>query len=171
MRRDAVNLDSGKWFKRLTKTGRPQFVLIPRQALDYLRQLPHEGDYFFMGVYGRPLQRESARKVWATLRRDLGMADVQLLDFRRTLASYLYTEIRADELTAKAVLNHYDGRPVAVYTRLNYDRLAEIIQQYADWIWQLHPQGGSHAQGVFSFDRGDHHRRHTDQRHDMVSPR
>lgn len=29
--------------------------------------------------------------------------------------------------------------PVAVYTSLNYDRLAAIIQQYADWIWQLMP--------------------------------
>jgi len=67
------------------------------------------------------------------------MPDVQLLDFRRTFVSYLCTEIKADDLTAKAVLNHYDGRPVAVYTRLNYDRLATIIQACADWIWQLKP--------------------------------
>lgn len=67
------------------------------------------------------------------------MQSVQLLDFRRTLATFLYNEIKADDLTAKAVLNYYDARPVAVYTSLNYDRLAAIIQQYADWIWQLMP--------------------------------
>ena len=137
MRREDVDLSTGKWLKRFTKNCRMQYTLIPRQALDYLRVLPVDGQYFFMGVYGRPMQRESARKVWSVFREDLRMPDVQLLDFRRTLASYLYTEIKADDLTAKAVLNHYDGRPVAVYTRLNYDRLAGIIQEYADWIWAL----------------------------------
>jgi len=73
------------------------------------------------------------------------------LNFRRTLASYLYTEIRADELTAKAVLNHYDGRPVAVYTRLNYDRLAEIIQAYADWVCKLAPHESVKAQAQLDF--------------------
>lgn len=142
MRRDAVNLETGKWFKRFTKNGRPQYVLIARQALTYLRRLPVEGDYFFMGCYGHALHPESPRKIWAAFRADLGLHDLQLLDFRRTLASYLYTEIKADDLTSKAVLNHYDGRPVAIYTRLNYDRLAAIIQAYADWIWTLYPQGG-----------------------------
>lgn len=151
MRRDAVDLESGKWFKRLTKNGRPQYVLIPRQARALLCRLPNEGDYFFVGAYRRPLQPESARKVWARFRTDLRLLDVQLLDFRRTLASYLYTEIKADELTAKAVLNHYDGRPVAVYTRLNYDRLAEIIQAYADWVCTLAPGDVSKGQEQLDF--------------------
>lgn len=137
MKRADVDLNTGKWFKRFTKTGRPQFTLIPRQALELLRKLPVKSDYFFTGHYGRPMQRESLRKVWGVLRSDLRMPDVQLLDFRRTLASYLYTEVKADDLTVKAVLNHYDGRPVAIYTRLNFDQIAELIQRYADWIWAL----------------------------------
>lgn len=137
MRRDAVDLTTGKWFKQITKNGRPQYTLIPRQALVYLDRLPVEGEYFFMGTNGRPLVREAARKIWGALRQDLRMTDVQLLDFRRTLASYLYAEVKADDLTAKAVLNHYDGRPVAIYTRLNFDQIAGLIQQYADWVWAL----------------------------------
>ena len=137
MKRADVDLNTGKWFKRFTKNGRPQFTLIPTQALALLRKLPVKGDYFFMGHYGRPIQRESIRRIWGSLRDDLKMPDVQLLDFRRTLASYLYTEIKADDLTVKAVLNHYDGRPVAIYTRLNFDQIAELIQRYADWIWAL----------------------------------
>ena len=143
MRRADVDLTTGKWHKRYTKNGRQQYTLIPTQALEFLRALPVQGDYFFMGNYGKPLQRESARKIWSVFREDLKMPDVQLLDFRRTLASYLYTEVKADDLTAKAVLNHYDGRPVAVYTRLAYDRLAAIIQQYADWVWSLRTQSAS----------------------------
>lgn len=137
MRRDAVDLTTGKWFKQITKNGRPQYTLIPRQALVYLDRLPVDGGYFFMGAGGRPMVREAARKIWGALRQDLRMTDVQLLDFRRTLASYLYTEVKADDLTAKAVLNHYDGRPVAIYTRLNFDQIAALIQQYADWVWAL----------------------------------
>lgn len=137
MRRTDVDLSTGKWFKQVTKNGRPQYTLIPRQALTYLDRLPVEGAYFFMGTNGRPICREAARKIWSALREDLQVPDLQLLDFRRTLASYLYSEVKADDLTAKAVLNHYDGRPVAIYTRLNFDQIAGLIQQYADWVWAL----------------------------------
>jgi len=138
MRWDAVEWTTGKWFKRYTKNKRPQYVLIPRQAVALLLQLPRAGEFVFPGHYNRPLQPGSAAKAWAIFRKDSKLPkDLQLLDFRRTLASYLYTEIHADDLTAKAVLNHYDARPVAIYTRLNYDRLAGILQQYADWVWSL----------------------------------
>ncbi len=129
--------EHGRWLKKYTKNKRPQFVMIPSQALYYIRSLPREGEYVFMGQYGHHLQEGSARKVWGRVRKELGMPDLQLLDFRRTLASYLYNEIEADDLTAKAVLNHYDGRPVAIYTRLAVEKIGEIIQAYADWIWNL----------------------------------
>lgn len=90
-----------------------------------------------MGHYGQPLSTDAPRKIWERFRVQIGLERIQLLDFRRTLSTYLYTEIKADDLTAKAVLNHYDGRPVAIYTRLNYDKLGEIIQAYADWLWRL----------------------------------
>jgi len=139
MRRDCVNLETGKWFKGQTKTGRPQFMPIPIRALIYLRMLPVEGDYFWMGAYGRPLQVQSARKVWQRFRLHLNMPDVWLLDFRRTLASYLYMQQKADDTLVKAVLNHYDPRPVAIYTRLDYDFLKEVMERYAEWIWSLKP--------------------------------
>jgi integrase len=139
MRRDSVNLHTGKWFKETTKSGRPQYMHIPARALTFLQALPVEGEYFFMGFYGKPLQPASARKVWARFRLHLDMPDVWLLDFRRTLASYLYMQVKADDLTVKAVLNHYDPRPVAIYTRLDYDYLKEVMEAYAEWIWKLKP--------------------------------
>ncbi len=139
MRWADVDLQTGKWLKRYTKNGKAQYILIPRQALGFIKRLPRTSPYVFPGENGQPLQSGSARRMWQRFRKDLKMEDVQLLDFRRTLASYLYTEIKADDLTSKAVLNHYDGRPVAVYTRLNYDQLAGIVQQYADWVWKLAP--------------------------------
>lgn len=146
MRRDAVD-QTGKWFKQKTKNGRPQYILIPRQAMAYLQKIPADGEYFFMGHYGKPLCTDAPRKIWEKFRKEIGLDRIQLLDFRRTLATYLYSEIKADDLTAKAVLNHYDGRPVAIYTRLNYDKLSEIIQAYADWLWSLGQSCGDEILG------------------------
>jgi integrase len=139
MKRDDVT-PSGKWTKYKTKTGRPQVVHVPHIVMEYLRALPHEGEYFFMGKYGHPLKPESARKTWRRFSDALGMRDVWLLDFRRTLASYCFMEIEGcSELTIKGLLNHYDSRPLAVYTRLSYDYLAEIIEKFSLWIWKLKP--------------------------------
>jgi len=142
MRRDAVD-PYGKWTKTKTKKGRPHVIHIPTQALSLLQALPVEGDYFFMGHYGQPLSPCAVRKIWNRYRTDLKLNDLWLLDFRRTIATYLYRVLKVDDLTAKAVLNHYDSRPVAVYTRLDYDYLATIIQGYADWI-MAHKQGGQY---------------------------
>lgn len=131
---------SGRWTKYKTKTGRVQVVHIPRIVMQYLQALPHEGEYFFMGAYGRPLQPESAHKIWRRFSVHIGLGDVQLLDFRRTLASWCYMEIPGcSELTVKGLLNHYDSRPLAIYTRLSYDYLAGIIERFSQWIWALKP--------------------------------
>ena len=139
-----LDLITGKWTKPTTKNDRKQTVPIPTQAIQVLRlhaaasidrysgRLP---EYVFQGHYGRPLLPESARKIWAGFRRDLKMEEIWLLDFRRTLASYLYMHVKADDTLIKAILNHYDSRPCAVYTRLNFDFLAPIMQGYADWVW------------------------------------
>jgi integrase len=133
MRRDDVS-PYGKWTKRTTKNGRPHTVHVPQQALERLQSLPDEGPYFFMGQYGHPLTEGAVRKIWTRWRAELGLQDLWLLDYRRTLATYLYRVMKVDDLTAKAILNHYDSRPVAIYTRLDYEYLATIIQGYADWI-------------------------------------
>jgi integrase len=134
MRRSAVSL-TGKWIKHTTKNGRPHTIYIPRQAMEALATLPVHGEYYFTGHYDRPLTPGAARRIWTRWRTGLQLHDLWLLDFRRTLASYLYRIQKVDDLTAKAVLNHYDGRPVAIYVRLDYDYLAGMLQSYADWVW------------------------------------
>src|SRR3990167_7997675 len=143
-----LDLVVGKWTKLNTKNGRIHVVPLPTQALAALRRMPNTSGYVFTGAYGRPLRPGSARKIWGRFRADLKMPDIWLLDFRRTLASYLYTVIKADDLLVKAMLDHYDSRPCAVYTRLSFDYLAPIIQGYADWVCRLSPiltqQGHDH---------------------------
>lgn len=158
MRVTDIDLSTGKWIKPDTKTGKPHTIYLPTQVrvllAAHLSNRPVPNDYVFDGLYGRPIKRESMRKVWAELREQIGLEHIQLLDFRRTLASYLYAEIKADRLLAKAVLNHYDGDPTAIYVRLDFDKLATIIQQYADWVCALQtPHGGHHESTTWHPDR------------------
>lgn len=132
-RREHIS-ETGHWYKPDTKTGRSHVTYIPTQAMTKLKALEATSPYYFPGVYGRPITEGAVAKVWRQYRSQIGLDDLWLLDFRRTLATYLYRHIEADDLTAKAILNHYDGRPVAVYVRLDYDFLAPIIQGYADWV-------------------------------------
>lgn len=146
MRREHLS-DTGRWVKPLTKNGTAQYTYLPTQAMQAVRAMGGSGEWVFAGHGGRPLTGMAVRKAWRSHARTLGIEGVQLLDFRRTLATYLYRQIKADDLLAKAVLNHYDGRPVAVYTRLDYDYLAGIIQRYADWVCSL----GYHTEAVNTY--------------------
>lgn len=146
MRWSDLDLTVGKWVKPKTKNGRQHIVPLPQQAVTTLQMFAamsvnrYDGtlpEYVFQGHYGRPLLPGSARKIWAGFRRDLKMEDIWLLDFRRTLASYVYMSQKGDDMLVKAILNHYDSRPCAVYTRLSIDYLAPIMQGYADWVWSF----------------------------------
>lgn len=132
--------DGALWTKPKTKNGLAHRVYVAPQAMQYLDALPWSGQYFFVGARGHHWCEDAPAKAWRELMRDLKIQDLQLLDLRRTLASYLYKmhkRSEADELTIKALLNHYDPRPVAVYTRLAVEDLAPILEGYADWLWGL----------------------------------
>ena len=128
------------WTKPKTKNGLSHRVYVAPQAMQYLDALPWSGQYFFTGAHGHHLTEGAIGKAWRQFMADLKIQDLQLLDVRRTLASYLYKMYKrseADDLTIKALLNHYDPRPVAIYTRLNVEDLVPILQGYADWLWGL----------------------------------
>ena len=162
MRWEHVDLVTGKWLKPTTKNGRQHIVPLPVQAIEALETFrsacPPPADspgYVFKGACGRAILPESVRKSWNRFRLDLHMEGIWLLDFRRTLASYLYTVVKADDMLVKAMLNHYDGRPSAVYTRLSFDFLTPIMQRYADWVW-LFKEEVSHANTMDLFPAVHH---------------
>lgn len=128
------------WHKPTTKNGIPHTVYVAAQAMRYMELMDWDADYFFTGKEGGPISDVTAHSAWSRWMTELKIENLQLLDIRRALASYLYRMHRrqeVDDLTIKALLNHYDGRPVAVYTRLDVDALAKILQGYADWLWGL----------------------------------
>ncbi len=138
--------EHGRWDKPPGKNGRNHTIHIARQALELILGLPRTCEYVFPGHYDKPISQAAIRKMWTRWRSDMGIKNLYVLDFRRTLATYLYDIMKdeVDELVAKAILNHYDSRPTAIYVKLNYDRLANIIQGYADWI-DTFREGGHHV--------------------------
>ncbi|MFO0773693.1 MAG: site-specific integrase [Nitrospiraceae bacterium] len=133
MRHTDVDED-GRWIKRRTKNGRGQALYIPTQARSLMAQIPQAGEFVFMGCYGRCWSSAAVEKSWGQFRRALGLHDVWVHDFRRTLASRLYNMTGNIELV-KACLNHYDGSPTATYVRLQYDKLAATLQAHADSLF------------------------------------
>jgi integrase len=129
-----LDLEAGRWIKPTTKNGRSHTLPLARHAVIALKALPREGEYVFAGFYGRPWSRAAAEKAWGRLRIGLGMKDMVLHDIRRSVASRLYEHER-DPFLVKAILNHYDGSALAVYIRLQYDRIAAALQAHADRIF------------------------------------
>jgi site-specific recombinase XerD len=63
LRRDAVDLKTGKLLLRVMKTGVPLYVRLGRPAIDALAAVPHEGEYFFWnGSSARDTVENVARK-------------------------------------------------------------------------------------------------------------
>lgn len=156
-----LDLNNGCWYKPTTKNGMSQRLPIPSQAMRAIFELKQEGEYVFMGHYGRCWSRCGAEKAWSLFRRDIGLQSITLHDFRRTVATKVY-EHEKDEFLVKAILNHYDGRPIAVYIRQMYDRIATALQANADRFWSLkqevhhdatHPK--SQPGPVVNWDRTD----------------
>lgn len=131
-------ITGGCWHKPITKNGKSQRLPLPRQAAQAVMTLPRttESIYIFEGLYHRPWSRSMAEKAWRKVALDMGLHGVTLHDFRRTVASRIYAHTK-DEKLVKAILNHFDGGPTAVYVRLNYDYIARELQAHADRLWSL----------------------------------
>jgi integrase len=136
----------GCWHKGKTKNGEDQELPIPAQAMHWLAEWLKvrslfdpwgTNPYLFPGQNcNTPLTDSAIRRRWAALRTDLGI-DVRLwnYDLRRTLSSYLGNELKYDDKTIQAILNHYDGRAISHYYHVSFDALTVVIQHYADWLW------------------------------------
>jgi hypothetical protein len=94
--------------------------------------------YLFPGYeYKEPLTADLVRLRWHELRLILGITRLWNYDLRRTLACYLSNELHYDDVTIRAILNHYDGSALGHYCFKSFDSLTKPIQHYADWLCAL----------------------------------
>lgn len=131
MQRQHVNLITGAWLQPQTKNGKPHTTYLPLQARQALAKLPTRGDFFFMGAYEHCWSRAGVEKTWRQVRGALGLLDVRLHDFRRTLSTHLYRATKDDYLV-KRCINHVNTSITAVYVRVTPEEVATALQAQAD---------------------------------------
>jgi integrase len=68
--------------------------------------------------------------------RVLGLHDVRLHDFRRTLSTHLYRATK-DEYLVKRCINHVNPSVTAIYVRITQEVVAKALQAQADRFWAL----------------------------------
>lgn len=140
MQWNAINLSTGQWTQWKTKNGKAHTTYLSTQARAYLLRIPQTSPYVFTGAVPNTCWTESGiDKMWKELRGDLGVPDVRLHDFRRTVATHLY-ETTKDEYLVKRCLNHsVKKNATAVYIRVPYDTLAKALQAQADRFFTVAP--------------------------------
>ena len=131
-----LDLVQGIWFKPTTKNGMSQRIPLTRQAITAIEAMPREGDYVFMGLYGRCWSRCAAEKAWGIFRKGPGLQDLTLHDIRRTVGSRVYEQTK-DVILVKAILNHRPNSITEIYMRTQHKRIATALQDYADALWAL----------------------------------
>ena len=136
MKREHLNINTGAWWQPTTKNGRPHTTYIPLQVRQEIAKLPSKGEYIFAGAYEHCWSRAGVEKTWRQVRSALGLQDVRLHDFRRTLASHLYRHTK-DEYLVKRCINHVNKSVTAIYVRISAEEVAAALQAQADRFFAL----------------------------------
>jgi integrase len=136
MKREHVNLVTGAWFQPRTKNGKPHTTYLPIQARQAIGKLTGCGPYVFAGLYDHCWSRAGVEKTWRQVRGALGLQDVRLHDFRRTLSTHLYRYTK-DEYLVKRCINHVNRSVTAIYVRISEEEVAKALQAQADRFYAL----------------------------------
>lgn len=131
-----VDLAQGIWFKPTTKNGMSQRIPLSRQAIAAIDAMPRDGDYVFMGLYGRCWSRCGAEKAWGIFRKGPGLQDLTLHDIRRTVGSRIYEQTK-DTVLVKAILNHRPNSITEIYMRTQHALIANALQHHANQLWSF----------------------------------
>lgn len=137
MKREHVDVVTGAWFQPHTKNGKPHTTFLPTQARQAIAALrPTSSPYVFGGMYEHCWSRAGVEKTWRQVRGALGLQDVRLHDFRRTLSTHLYRYTK-DEYLVKRCINHVNRSVTAIYVRISQEEVAAALQAQADRFYAL----------------------------------
>lgn len=135
-----VDLAGRCWHKPMTKNGSSQDLPLPMQTCEAIMTLERSSHpYVFAGLYEHPLSRTAAEKVWHAWRRTIGLQDVTLHDFRRTVNTRLM-EMGVPRAVCLEILNHSTQDVHGVYEVPSFDAQERALQRHANLLL-----GGSHA--------------------------
>ncbi len=134
-----IDLDKAIWHLRETKTGAERTVQLPKQAVDFLRQLKlTTGDYPFPSQKtGLPIQQKAITEQAWHLRQTKRMLDIAHWsphDLRRTVRTGL-SRLRCPNEVAEAIMGHSRKGIEGTYDLHTYeDECREWLQKWADYL-------------------------------------
>lgn len=137
-----IDLNQGIWHLDVTKTEVERYVQLPRQAIDFLKQLKlSTSKYLFSSIKTRlPIQQKSLSEQAWLMRRDEKMLDIEHWvphDLRRTVRTGL-SRLKCPNEVAEAALGHARKGIEGTYDLHKYeDECKEWLQKWADYMDEL----------------------------------
>lgn len=116
-----------------TKTGKPQVVPLPKQAIDILREMEtfKSSEWLFPSKRAASGHIESPSKMWKALLKRANIENLRMHDLRRTFASYQAITGSSHEIIGKA-LGDKSPAVIPTYARLSEAPVRQSIQKGAD---------------------------------------
>jgi integrase len=134
LRWDNVNFESGLLYIPETKTGKPQYVPLVKEALTMLREMKDKATssvvtspFLFPSTTSKTGHLVEPKRAWKSLLRRANIKDLRLHDLRRTFASYQAITGSSINIIGKA-LGDKSPAATAVYSRLSLDPVRDSIQ-------------------------------------------
>jgi integrase len=133
-----INFDRRVLYIPKTKTGEPQAVPLPRQALDILREMEvfKTSEWVFPSRTSKSGHLANPQKMWRELLRRATIENLRMHDLRRTFASYQAITGSSHEIIGKA-LGDKSPAVIPIYARLTEEPVRHSIQNAADKIFAL----------------------------------
>ncbi|HHJ3249959.1 TPA: tyrosine-type recombinase/integrase [Vibrio parahaemolyticus] len=138
MRWDDVNLETGVWHLRKTKTGVARNVQLSTQAIAFLEQQRRmSSEYVFSQVTGNPVQQKTISERMWRMRKNDWLLDIEAWtphDLRRTVRTGL-ARMGCPSEVAEAVLGHAAKGIEGVYNLHRYEQECRVwLQQWCDHL-------------------------------------
>lgn len=134
-----IDLEKGTWHLRATKTDVERYVQLPRQAIEFLKQLKMTtGKYPFPSQKtGKPIQQKSITEQAWHLRKTNRMVDIGHWtphDLRRTVRTGL-SRLGCPSEVAEAILGHARGGIEGTYDLHSYENeCRDWLQRWSDYL-------------------------------------
>lgn len=124
--------------KTMEKTGQERRVILPRQALALIAEIPPTRDGL---LFGASIDRFRIGKVWRSVAREAGCPDVQPRDIRRTFASVGRTAGLTLDRVADLLGHSGDVKTTAGYAYIFEDERTSNAQAVADQMDRMAERG------------------------------
>jgi integrase len=133
-----INFDRRVLYIPETKTGEPQAVPLPRQAIDILREMEtfKTSAWLFPSAKSASGHLETPTKLWENLLNRAGIENLRIHDLRRTFASYQAITGSSHAIIGKA-LGDKSPAVIPIYARLTENPVRDSIQNGTDAMLML----------------------------------